>query len=55
MVLFLGTMNFNAVHGCLRCTIKGKYYDEHGTVLFTTINHELRTDNVFRLNGYEEH
>lgn len=48
-------MNFNAVHGCLRCTIKGKYYDEYGTVFFTTINHEFRTDKVFRLNGYEEH
>lgn len=50
-----GTMNFNAKHGCQRCSIIGKHSSISRTVVFTKLNQPLRTDALFRENFYAGH
>lgn len=51
-----GTKNFNAMHGCQRCTVIGKHSNISRTVVFKSSEPApLRTDAVFRIKGYPEH
>lgn len=50
-----GTMNFNARHGCQRCTVIGKHSGISNTVVFTSVDNELRNDAAFRAKQYPYH
>lgn len=41
-------MNFNGSHGCTKCEVIGKYSHVSGTVVFTKMNANRRTDESFR-------
>lgn len=43
---------FNARNGCMKCLVKGKYFDGVG-VVFPSFNDDLRTDEGFRSGIYE--
>lgn len=53
--MLTGTMNFNAKHGCQRCNVVGKHSGISNTVVFTKIDNDVRTDELFRANGYPDH
>lgn len=42
---------YNAKNGCMKCLVKGKYYDGVG-VVFPSFNDESRTDEGFRSGQY---
>lgn len=42
---------FNAKNGCMKCLVKGKFYEGYGTV-FPSFEDELRTDQAFRRGEY---
>lgn len=44
----LGTVNFNAKHGCQKCLTIGKYDKTARTMSFPIINADRRTDQMFR-------
>lgn len=48
-------MNFNAKHGCQRCTVIGKQSGISMTVVFNQLDAALRTDAGFRANEYPQH
>lgn len=50
-----GTMNFNAIEGCQKCTVKGKKSHISNTVVFGKTKQPARTDEMFRANGYPGH
>uniref|UniRef100_A0A182PWS0 Uncharacterized protein n=1 Tax=Anopheles epiroticus TaxID=199890 RepID=A0A182PWS0_9DIPT len=50
-----GVANFNAKHGCLKCTCVGEYNSSSRTVIFKGVDASPRTDALFRLSAYGEH
>lgn len=48
-------MNFNGKHGCLKCSIIGKYSHISHTVVFTKTDQPARTNEKFRAKEYEGH
>lgn len=50
-----GTMNFNAKHGCQKCTTIGKYSYTSNTTIFPSIHDAPRTDALFRQRKYPQH
>lgn len=55
MCVFLGVANFNAKHGCLKCTTTGEYSHISHTVYFPRAGCNLRTDKDFRNRVYGKH
>lgn len=51
-ISYLDVKQFNALDGCMKCLVKGKYSDISNAVAFTAINAELRTDEAFRSGVY---
>ncbi|XP_055522712.1 uncharacterized protein LOC129716893 [Wyeomyia smithii] len=50
-----GVVNFNGIHGCLKCTTEGEYSYISRTVVFPNIHCALRTDTEFRRKIYGKH
>ncbi|XP_035912909.1 uncharacterized protein LOC118512515 [Anopheles stephensi] len=50
-----GVANFNAKHGCLKCTCVGEHNSSSRTVVFTDCDAPLRTDSLFRQFAYGIH
>lgn len=55
LFFFLGVVNFNAKHGCLKCTTIGEYSHASHTVYFSRSGCPERTDEGFRNRIYERH
>lgn len=53
--IFLGTANFNAFNGCLKCSIVGHHQKELHMNVFPTALASKRTDSGFRNRIYEGH
>lgn len=49
---FTGTMNFNAKHGCTKCTEEGEWSHAAHTMVFANNTAALRTDQDFRSGKY---
>lgn len=52
---FLGVVNFNAKHGCLKCTTVGTFSHISNTTIFPKFDAPRRNDIDFRANVYTEH
>uniref|UniRef100_A0A182PX67 Transposase domain-containing protein n=1 Tax=Anopheles epiroticus TaxID=199890 RepID=A0A182PX67_9DIPT len=50
-----GCAYFNGIHGCMKCTCEGEYNNVSNTVVFKSINAQIRTDKGFRDGEYPEH
>lgn len=48
-------MNFNAKHGCMKCTVVGEYSHVSHTVTFQSVNCPKRNNADFREKKYEKH
>lgn len=53
--VFLGTVSFNAYHGCLKCTVIGEYDKKGRHMSFPEINCAKRTDESFRAQSDPDH
>lgn len=45
---FIGTVSFNAYHGCLKCHVIGEYDSEQRNMTFPRTDMPRRTDYTFR-------
>lgn len=50
-----GTMNYNGLHGCQKCTTVGKHSHVSRTTIFPSISAAPRTDEQFRNGSYPLH
>lgn len=55
MIYFLGVVNFNSLHGCLKCCTVGQHSTLLRTNIFPNTSAVKRTDAEFRQGLYEEH
>lgn len=55
ILCFTGVCNFNAKHGCLKCTVVGEYSHKSHTVTFAKTDCPRRNDSEFRFKKYGDH
>lgn len=53
--MLVGTVNFNAKHGCQKCTTIGVYCSKFRRVSFPKLDATRRSDNSFRERADEDH
>lgn len=54
-LLISGVMNFNAKHGCMKCTVVGEYSHVSHTVTFQSVDCPKRNNADFREKVYGRH